>query len=65
MKKIALLSAVVAVSFSSMIFAADHPPVPPKDDHHRVEKKPLPPKHKPAKPPKHHEKKPPLPDDHR
>lgn len=70
MKKSALMSAILAVSFSSMVFADDHPPVPaekyPTSQHHKKDKKPprdVPPlKHKHHK---HDDKKPPLPDDHR
>ncbi|SCC08054.1 hypothetical protein GA0061071_105178 [Kosakonia oryzendophytica] len=69
MKKIARVSAILAVSVSSMVFAADHEPLPPENapgqQHHKAEKKPLPPKHKPAKPPKRDEKKPPMPEDQR
>lgn len=69
MKKIALVSAILAVSFSSMVFAADHEPLPPENahgqQHHKAEKKPLPPKHKAAKPPKRDDKKPPMSEDQR
>lgn len=43
MKKIALMSAILAVSFSSMVFADDRPPVPqdqyPTGEHHKGDKK--------------------------
>ena len=62
MKKIVTLSAIVAMSLSSYVFAADNAPVPPQ-------KYPLthdgqPPKHDGKQPPKDG-KKPPLPDDKR
>ncbi|WP_269563982.1 hypothetical protein [Kosakonia radicincitans] len=63
MKKIALMSAILAVSFSSMVFADDRPPVPqeqyPTGEHHKGDKKPsreAPPKHKGDKAPRHDEK---------
>lgn len=64
MKKIALMSAILAVSFSSMVFADDRPPVPqdqyPTGEHHKGDKKPShevpPPKHKGDKAPRHDEK---------
>jgi hypothetical protein len=64
MKKIALMSAILAVSFSSMVFADDRPPVPqdqyPSGEHHKGEKKPPrevpPPKHKGDKAQRHDEK---------
>lgn len=80
MKKIALVSAILAVSFSSMVFADERPPLPPEQypngQHHNNDKKPshdAPPKHKQDKPPrhddKHHDKhngkKPPLPEESR
>lgn len=64
MKKIALMSAILAVSFSSMVFADERPPVPqdqyPTGEHHKGDKKPSretpPPKHKGDKAPRHDEK---------
>ncbi|QJT80835.1 hypothetical protein [Kosakonia sp. MUSA4] len=64
MKKIALMSAILAVSFSSMVFADDRPPVPqdqyPTGEHHKGDKRPSreapPPKHKGDKAPRHDEK---------
>ncbi|SCC03336.1 hypothetical protein [Kosakonia oryziphila] len=64
MKKIALMSAILAVSFSSMVFADNRAPVPqdqyPTGEHHKGDKKPSrevpPPKHKGDKAPRHDEK---------
>ncbi|SEL00810.1 hypothetical protein SAMN04487787_105157 [Kosakonia sacchari] len=64
MKKIALMSAILAVSFSSMVFADDRPPVPqdqyPTGEHHKGDKKPSREapltKHKGDKAPRHDEK---------
>ncbi|MCZ3381841.1 MULTISPECIES: hypothetical protein [Kosakonia] len=81
MKKSALVSAILAVSFSSMAFADERPPLPPEQyqngPQHNGDKKPShdapPPKHKQDKPPrpddkhrdKHNGKKPPLPEESR
>ncbi|SFT68083.1 hypothetical protein SAMN05192562_1011468 [Kosakonia arachidis] len=63
MKKIALMSAIMAVSFSSMVFADDRPPVPqdqyPNGEHHQGDRKPqreVPPRYKDDKAPRHDER---------
>lgn len=75
MKKIALVSAILAVSFSSMVFADERPPLPPEQypngQHHNNDKKPShdappkPPRHDDKHHDKHNGKKPPLPEESR
>ena len=75
MKKSALVSAILAVSFSSMVFADERPPLPPEQypngQHHNNDKKPShdappkPPRHDDKHHDKHNGKKPPLPEESR